>query len=282
MRTALAVGLVFVSSAFALAGDSLDAAMEAFRQGEYAKTVELASSVKAGDAARPRAVYLVGETHLSLGKWDDAEKCFREVLDAKPDNVPALVGLGRTQAGRGATPDAVKTLEKAVKLDAKDVAARRALGEARMAGGDLDKARADLEAATKLDPKDLLSGRSLVECHLKAEKFDLASKEADRVTKAAPDAPMGLFLKALVLDRKGETKDAIDAYEKAIAKDDKCLDAHKNLAILCIAQSNTYQDRARVKKAYEHFDRYFALGGKDDELKKSYETIRSVLKEYGY
>jgi tetratricopeptide (TPR) repeat protein len=282
MRNALAVGLVIVSSALALAGGPLDAAMEAFRQGDYAKTVELASSVKADDAARPKAAYLTGEADLALEKWDDAAKAFQEVLAKKADNLPALVGVGRAQTGKGATDDAVKTLEKAVKLDAKDVAARRSLGEARLAAGDAEKARADLDAAMKLDPKDVLSSRSLVEADLRGEKYDLAAREADRLVKAAPDAAMGLFLRALVLDRQGKDKDAIDAYEKAIAKDDKFLDAHKNLAILCVAKNNLYQDRERTKKAFDHFARYFELGGRDDELKKLYETIKSFLEQNGF
>jgi len=282
MRNALAVGLVIVSGALAFAGEPLAAAMEAFKQGDYAKTVELASAVKADDAARPRAAYLVGEADVALGKWDEAEKAFAEVLDKKPDSLPALVGLGRAQTGGGSTDAAIATLEKAVKLDAKDVSARRSLGEARTAKGDLEKAKADLEAAVKLDPKDPLSSRSLVDVHMKSEKFDLAAKEADRLAKAVPESPMGHFLRGLVLDKKGETKDAIDAYEKAISKDDKFIDAHKNLAILCIAQSNTYQDRARVKMAFEHFDRYSALGGKDEELKTTYKTIKDVLAQYGF
>lgn len=284
MRTppVLAYAVLSAAAVFALAGDPLADAMDAYRRGEYAKVVELASSVKADDAARPKAAYLAGEAELLLEKWDDAAKDFGEILAKKPDNVPALVGLGRAQTGKGSADEAIVTLEKAVKLDAKDVAARRSLGEARLAKGDLDKAKTDLEAATKLDPKDPLSARSLVETHIRAEKFDAAGKEAERLAKAVPESAMGHFLKGLVLDRKGETKDAIDAYEKAIAKDDRFLDAHKNLAILCVAQSNTYQDRARVKKAFEHFQRYFDLGGKDAELKETYQTIKDVLAQYGF
>ena len=130
--------------------------------------------------------------------------------------------------------------------------------------------------------KDILASRSLVEALVAADKLDPAGKEADRLAKAAPENAMGLFLKALVLDRSAKHKDAIEAYEKALAKDDKFLDAHKNLAILCVAQSTTYQDRERVKKAFDHFERYFALGGKDEKLKELYTTIKSVLAEYGF
>jgi tetratricopeptide (TPR) repeat protein len=273
---------MLAAAALARAGDPVADAMDAYRRGEFAKVVEWAWSLKADDASRAKAAYLAGESDLMLEKWDDAAKAFEEVLAKKAENVPALTGLGRAQTGRGAHDDAIVTLERAAKLDAKDVAARRSLGEARLAKGDLDKAKADLEAATKLDPKDPLSARSLVETHLRAEKFDAAAKEADRLAKAVPEHPMGHFLRGLVLDRQGEDKDAIEAYEKAIAKDDKFIDAHKNLAILCVARSNTYQDRARVKKAFEHFRRYFDLGGKDTELKETYETIKSVLEQYGF
>jgi tetratricopeptide (TPR) repeat protein len=282
IKRVVAVGLVIVSSALALAGGPLDAAVEAFRQGDYAKTVELASAVKADDAARPRAAYLAGEAHLQLESWSDAAAAFKEVLAKKADSVPALTGLGRAQTGSGAAEEAVATLEKAVKLDAKDAVARRSLGEARIAKGDPEKGRADLDAATKLDPKDILASRSYVESLIAADKLDSAAKEADRLAKAAPDQAMGLFLKALVLDRDKKHKDAIDAYEKALAKDDQFLDAHKNLAILCVAQSNTYQDRERVKKAFDHFERYFALGGRDEKLREIYTTIKSVLAQYGF
>lgn len=284
MRTApvLAAAALFAAAAVALAGDPVADAMDAYRRGEYAKVVEWASSVKADDASRSKAAYLAGESDLMLEKWDDAVKAFEEVLAKKADNLPALTGLGRAQTGQGRHDDAIATLEKAVKLDAKDVPARRSLGEARLAKGDIEKAKSDLEVATKLDPKDPLSSRSLVETHLRAEKFDWAAKEADRLAKAIPDHPMGHFLRALVLDRQGKDKDAIEAYEKAIEKDDKFIDAHKNLAILCVARSNTYQDRERVKKAFDHFQRYFDLGGKDAELKETYETIKGFLEQNGF
>src|SRR4029453_13493912 len=105
---------------------------------------------------------------------------------------------------------------------------------------------------------------------------------AERVAKACPDLPMGWFLKGLVLDRMNKDRDAIEAYKKAIEKDDRFLDAHKNLAILCTAKNALYQDRERTKKAFEHYKRYFELGGKDEELKKLYETNKSFLEQNGF
>ncbi|MCI0587577.1 MAG: tetratricopeptide repeat protein, partial [Planctomycetes bacterium] len=76
---------------------------------------------------------------------------------------------------------------------------------------------------------------------------------------------MGPFLRGLALDRLGKGREAIEAYEAALARDPKFLDAHKNLAILCHTRNPTYQDRARTEKAMAHYERYFALGGADAE-----------------
>lgn len=268
---------LLLAAAGALADDPLAPAVEAYKNGEYEKAVEIASAIGADDPVRLKASYLVGEANLALSKWVGAEKAFREVLDKKGDNVPALVGLGRAQAGGGSADEAIATLEKAVKLDAKDAGARRALGEVRFAKGDVDKARTDLETAVKLDPKDPFASRSLVEVLLKAEKLSPAGKEAERIEKAVPDHPMGPFLHGYILDRQGRDKEAIAEYEKAIAKDDTFIDAHKNLAILCVAKNPGYTDKERTQKALEHFKRYFELGGKDDELKEKYEQIKAYI-----
>jgi tetratricopeptide (TPR) repeat protein len=257
----------------------VDDAMAAFTAGDFAKTVELASKVDAKDPQKPRALYLVGEAELARGDAAAAEKAFSAVLETKEDSVPALSGLGRALTRQGSREEAEKTLRRAVELDAKDVGAARALGEELTAAGKHDEARKTLEAARKLDPKDPLTNRALVEAILRSEKPEGADAAAKAFAKLAPDTAMSWFLRALVLDRRNEAKDAIEAYEKAIAKDDRFLDAHKNLAILCVAQSATYSNQERVEKAFRHFEKYYALGGKDKELEEIYRTIKSVLDE---
>jgi tetratricopeptide (TPR) repeat protein len=282
MRSFVVAAAIAAAAASAFAADDPVApAMEAYKAGDYAKAVELASAVKTDDPARPRAAYVVGESNLMLEKWDDAQAAFKEILDKKADSVPALVGFGRAQIGKGANDDAITTLEKATKLDAKDAAARRSLGEAHLAKNETDKALADLSAATKLDPKDPLASRSLTELLLKGDKTDAAQKEASRLAAVIPDHPMGHFLAGYVFDKQKKIKDAIEEYEKAIAKDDKFIDAHKNLAILCVSQNPNYQDKDKTKKALEHFKRYFELGGKDEQLKQTYEQIKGFIEGKG-
>ena len=107
-----------------------------------------------------------------------------------------------------------------------------------------------------------------------------AGKVAGKLAKALPKHPMGHFLKGLVLDRRGKDKDAIEAYEKAIALDETFLDAHKNLAILCTTKNPLYRDKERTEKAFRHYEKYFELGGNDPELEQTYRTIKGYLEQY--
>jgi len=77
------------------------------------------------------------------------------------------------------------------------------------------------------------------------------------------------------MERDGEDEQAIAEYQRSIELDPTFIDAHKNLAILCHTLSNTYRVKERVNLAYEHYERYFALGGKDPDLRAMYNDLLS-------
>lgn len=264
----------------AFAGGPVDDALAAFKAGEYEKAVEIASKVPEGDAARAKALYLVGESELARERWDEAKTAFDAVLEAKKDSVPALTGVGRALAGKGDREAAETALKKAVALDAKDASAHRALGELLLAEEKTDDARKELETAYKLDPKDPLNARSLVEGHLRANAPDAAQKVADAFAKTAPDSATAHFLKGLVLDRRGKAGDAIEHYEKAVKADDRYLDAHRNLAVVYTTSNANYANPDKVEKAVAHAERYIELGGKDKQLKELLDQIKGFLDQY--
>jgi len=277
MRPLLALAALLLAPALALAADPVEEALASFKAGEYAKAAETAGAVKAEDPLYPKAQYLVGESQLALGDAALAEKAFRAGLEKKPESCPLLTGLGRALTVSGSKDDALKALQHALKVDAKDPAAHRAMGECLAAQGKGPDARKELEAAFKLDAKDPLTCRSLVELLVKQDDLDAAEAYAGKCKAADPKSAMGDFLQGVVLDKRKKGKEAIEAYEEALKKDPKFLDAHKNLAILCVADNPSYTNRERTQKAFDHFAKYFELGGKDDELKQTYLTIKGFL-----
>jgi tetratricopeptide (TPR) repeat protein len=277
------VGSLLLIAALLLAGDPtpVDDALAAFKGGEYGKAAEAAEKVKADDPLYPRARYLLGESRLALGDAAAAEKAFREGLEKKGESGPLLAGLGRALTAAGKPSEAAAPLEKALKADPKDPVAHRAMGECLAAQGKGPEARKSLETAFRLDPKDPLTCRALVEVLVKQDDLDAAEAYAGKVRAADPKGAMGEFLRGVVLDKRKKGKDAIEAYEAALAKDPKFLDAHKNLAILCVADNPGYTNRERTRKGLEHFAKYFELGGKDEELKQTYLTIKGYVEGNG-
>jgi predicted Zn-dependent protease len=284
MRTALILILTLAISVPAFAAedrDRLDAALKAFGEGDAKKTLDFLNEIPATSKLRPRADYLAGEARLLLGEAAKAETAFRAVLSARPKSVPARTGLGKALLAQGRAADAIAELEKAVAADKADVAARRTLGTALAAAGKKKEALAALKKAWKANRKDVLTARAIVTFLVAEGMTAEATPVARAIVKARKDEPMGYFLLGLVLDREKKTDEAEKAYLEAVAKDDRFIDAHKNLAILYHSVNPTYRDIERTKKSMHHYERYFALGGRDDELKRVYLQTKGFLEQMG-
>ena len=254
--------------------------LEAFRQGKWDAVVLLGGALSTKHPEHARVQYLVGEARLQTSAWKEAETAFRTVLKTRPAAVPARTGLAKALAGLGKTAAAEKEFKAATTKAPKDAGALLAWGEFLLSQKRNDDALKALGRAYKLERKNPLVVRGLVDGLIRSEDLKTAGKRAGALAKALPKHPMGHFLSGWVSDRRGKADDAISAYEKALAIDDTFLDAHKNLAIVCIAKNPMYQDKERREKGLAHFARYFELGGKDPDLKKVYETIKAVLPRF--
>ncbi len=270
----LCLGLVAAS---AYAG-AIDDAKTKFAAGDFPGALAAADGIPADDADCGKARYLAGEIHLMLGDPEAAEKAFRAALEKKPGAEPVLTGLGRALLEREQAPEAVRVLEQAVKAAPESGRAVCFLGIARMRESGGRKGRKEIEKGAQMAKDDPEVARASVVAYLRDEDTSDAGRAAQRFAKAQPKSPMGPFLVAVVQEREKQYDEAIASYEAALKLDDTFLDAHKNLAILCIAQNPLYTNEERTAKAMKHFDRYFALGGRDAEVKQIYETLLQFVK----
>jgi tetratricopeptide (TPR) repeat protein len=271
--------VLFLVTALASAQE-VDKALGALKAGEWKKSIEIASAVNADSPEFPRAQDVCGEAYLVLGDAKLSEASFRKVLDKNASATPALIGLGRALTMAAKYPEAEETLTQAVKFDAKDPLAVLALGQTHLAMKKTKEAKAEIGAAYALDPTNPLVVKGWCEWLFAENDNARALKVAGDLSKAQPKHPLGPFLEGLAFERDGKDKKAIAAYEEALKRDANFLDAHKNLAILCHTQNPMYTDEVRTKKALEHYERYFALGGKDPELETAYKQFKSFYEEY--
>ncbi|MCK6462028.1 MAG: tetratricopeptide repeat protein [Planctomycetes bacterium] len=271
--------LFLLLCAAAAAAGALDDAKEKFAAGDWKAALAAADEVPAEDDGYAKARYLAGEIHLMLGDPEGAEKAFRTALERKPGAEPLLTGLGRALLERGQDAEALKALEEAAKAAPDSARALCFLGIARMRATEGRKGRKEIEKAAQLGKDDPEVARAAVVAYLRDEDTDNAGKAARRFAKAQPKSPMGPFLVALVQEREKGYDDAIASYEAALKLDESFLDAHKNLAILCIAQNPLYTNQERTGKAIRHFERYFALGGKDAQVKRIWDTLQQFIEK---
>jgi tetratricopeptide (TPR) repeat protein len=283
------LGAMFSASRLAIADDTkpetktspIDDAMKHFEAGRFDEAIAAADAVGADDPLRAKAAYLLGEIHLAVGEAAKAQVSFEEANAKKANNAPILAGLGRALLAQGKAEDALDPLKKAVAADAKTARYRAWLGLALAKAGKADDGHKETSAAEKADPADIDVARSVVEERLLAQDADGAGKAAAAFAKSRKDLALAPFLVGLVLDRAGKVDDAIASYEKAITIDANFLDAHKNLAILCIAQNPMYTNQKRTKLAMEHFAEYEKRGGKDPEVLQVYSQLKSFISSQG-
>ena len=256
---------------------AVDDIVQRIEEGKLVDALDAAKAVPAEDPSFLRARYLAGEVNLILGDAAEAEAAFREVLGKKEQAAPALSGLGRALLAEGKAEEAVEPLSKAVAADPKAAKAKAWLGLARARAGKAAEGRKEIGVASKADPGDAEVARVAVTERIEANDADGAMSAALAFSKAKKDHPMAPFLVAFVSDKAGRFAEAITGYEKAIALDAGFLDAHKNLAILCIAQNPVYTDAKRTAKAMKHFEAYERLGGRDASVLQVYGQLKSFL-----
>jgi tetratricopeptide (TPR) repeat protein len=280
MNPALPTGLAFLLAALPGAnGKALEEAARAFQDGAYARVLELTATIDPASADAPRLNYLAGEAQLALDAPAAAEAAFRAVLAERPRAVPAQVGLGRALAALQRNDEALAALEAALRADPDDVGALSAHGLLLSTTGHGKEARAELARAWKRAPTSPLVVRAHVEVLLRSGENPEAAAVVEAFEQARPEHPLGPFLLAWTMERDGEDEQAIEQYRTALERDPDFIDAHKNLAILCHTLSNTYQDKERVLLAYAHYERYFALGGRDPGLRSMYDSLVSFKQQ---
>jgi tetratricopeptide (TPR) repeat protein len=134
--------------------------------------------------------YALGRSLQYAGKFDDAERAYRQALDIDPEHINARNGLAVVSAGRGDLDSAIAILDSMVALHPDQPYLLANLGYAHYLKGNYFNARVALEQATSLDPNNLKTREKLTRV---LDKFDTAvsdepvlSAEAERISAVPP------------------------------------------------------------------------------------------------
>ncbi len=154
-----------------------------------AATGAAASGQAADLAARSRA----GTQAMEQGRYDEAARIYRDLLNARPDDAGLLMNLGMALAMGGREADAIDPLQRAIKLNPALAPAHLFLGSSYLALGQPDRAIAPLQRAVAAQPGEVEHRRRLAEAYVAAGRPQEAASALREVTRIAPGLPAGWF-----------------------------------------------------------------------------------------
>ena len=130
---------------------------------------------------------------MNDGRFDDAARIYRDLLQALPDEAPLLMNLGMALAMGGHEPEAIAPLERAIAINPKLFPAHLFLGSSYLALGQPQKAIGPLKQVVSARPADVEHRRSLAQAYAEAGRPAEAVTELRRVTELAPTLPAGWY-----------------------------------------------------------------------------------------
>lgn len=179
----------------------------------YSDLSTMASQELGRDAADSYEAHeLLAEAFESQGKWDDAEKEYRGILQQNP-NLPGIhFRLGRLLLSKAnASPEAANQakaeFEEELKLDPKNAGAEYVLGEMARQSQQWDEAANHFSRAAKLDPQFGEAFLGLGMALIAEKKYSDAVPPLEKAVKLAPKNPNAHYNLAVAYSRAGRKQD---------------------------------------------------------------------------
>jgi tetratricopeptide (TPR) repeat protein len=128
----------------------LDQGYKFLSQGAFAQAAVHYEQLLERHPHNPEALAQLGVALFSLGRYEEAERCYRESLGINPMSAETLCNLATVLQGN--PPEAEKYLRRALKINPKYADARSKLGLSLVFAGRLREAKAAYQKALKVDP----------------------------------------------------------------------------------------------------------------------------------
>ena len=211
----------------------------------YRGAISLAGQADSGGCDARFDLARLGVRHA---EYAEAEKEFRSLLAACPEDAETRSGLGAALLGAGRTDEAVHEFQKALELDATDFTALYNLGAIAADAGDSQQAVKQLEAALRSWPASPDAHEKLATAYAQLGKLSDALVQLRTAASLAPDDAKIHSSLSQVLDAMGQSEESFTEQKRALQLDPQDADGWNNLGALLARGGQT--DAAR--SAFEH------------------------------
>lgn len=168
-----------------------------------------------------KALLLLGKAAKRQEQLDEAQKLFEKVLSLEPNNYDALLGMGLLEIQRNNIAESKKWLEQAVEIDPSRAEANEALIRLSVISGDWNEAVTRLLKAINASPDDPELYRELGTIYMKMKNWEEARKAFTKQMQLKPGDAEPLLLLARLEESRGNSRAAIQFYNRALMLDKK-------------------------------------------------------------
>jgi predicted Zn-dependent protease len=148
-----------------------------------------AASLPAAQSSDLAARSRLASRAMAEGRFEEAARVYRELLQALPDDPGLLMNLGMALAMGGHESDALAPLERAVARKPDLIPAHLFLGSSYLAVGQPQKAVAPLERVVAANPGEIEHRRMLASAYAALGRHADAASQLRRVSELAPKLP---------------------------------------------------------------------------------------------
>jgi tetratricopeptide (TPR) repeat protein len=202
-----------------------------------------------------KAIAMAGKLY-SEGKYKQAERVCRQVIEARPANADAQNILGVSLNAQGQTKEAIAALRRAVKLAPTAASIHANLGEVLRQAGQQNEAAKALEQAIKIDPNNAQALNNLGIIRYDQGKYDDAVGFYRRAIAARPAMAEAQNNLGNALRMAGDIDGAMQAYQEALTHREAYPEAYNNLGTLLQQDKMLDEAEHALKKAIAQNPRY--------------------------
>lgn len=209
--------------------------------------------------------------HHRVGRLAEAERAYRQILEAAPQHADALHMLGVVAHQTRRNAEAVDLIQRAIDRNPGVPAFHNNLGNALKAQGRLEQAEAAYRRALELKPDHAEAHYNLgIALHARGA-FAAAAASFQRALRSRAGHPQTHYALGNALREQGRTEEALSAYRRALSLAPGYAEAHVNAGNALKALGRTGEAAA----AYQQ-----ALAYKPD-FAEAHRNLGAVLLELG-